>query len=117
MRENENTAKKEQLKEVLTEGKLYAMELSPEKKHAYPLQKYAFSLTKLVFTDSLAIRYGWEPKNLPFSCSYGEPFAMSHALQCVKGEHPSTTQRNSRLPLSSEEKYAARLKSKRNFSR
>ena len=34
--------------------------------------------------DGLALRYGWEQKNLPISCACGEHF-MSHASHCAKG--------------------------------
>ena len=71
--------------EVLTEGELYAMKLSSEKGasgwlNALPLQKYGFTLTKSEFRDGLALRYGWEPKNLPISCACGEPFGVRDNL-------------------------------------
>ena len=85
-----NNTKIEKLEEVLTEGELYAMKLSSEKRasswlNALPLQKYGFALSKSEFRDGLALRYGWEPKNPPISCACGEPFAMYHTLHCAKG--------------------------------
>ena len=44
------------------------------------------ALTKSEFRDGLALRYGWEPKNLPISCACSEPF-MSHALHCATGRY------------------------------
>ena len=52
---------------------------------ALPLQRYGFTLTKAEFKDGLALRYGWQPKNLPPVCPCGEPFTVAHSLHCAKG--------------------------------
>ena len=31
------------------------------------------------------LRYGWEPSNLPSSCSCGQRFGLEHALTCRRG--------------------------------
>jgi len=37
------------------------------------------------FRDSLCLRYGWYPSNLPLPCSCGKQFSVEHALSCSHG--------------------------------
>ena len=83
-----------------TDGELHAMKLSSEKGasswlNALPLQKHGFAQTKSEFRDGLALRYGWEQKNLPISCACGEHF-MSHASHCAKGGYTHLRHNNIR---------------------
>lgn len=52
---------------------------------ARPVQEHGFSLHKGAFRDALALRYGWEPPNLPSHCACGSAFDSTHALSCAKG--------------------------------
>ena len=52
---------------------------------ALPLKRYGFTLRMSEFRDGLALRYVWEPKNLPAECSCGESFTVAHSLHCGKG--------------------------------
>ena len=52
---------------------------------AQPLQEHGFALHKGAFRDAIALRYGWEPTNLPSHCACGEPFDSCHCLTCSKG--------------------------------
>ena len=84
------TEKIGKVKQGATEDQLYALQLASENGasswlNTLPLKRYGFSLTKTEFRDGLAIRYGWEPKNIPASCPCGENFNLAHALHCAKG--------------------------------
>ncbi len=50
-----------------------------------PIEEHGFALHKGAFRDALALRYGWEPANMPTHCACGESFDSSHALSCPKG--------------------------------
>ena len=52
---------------------------------ARPLQEHGFALHKGAFRDAIALRYGWEPTNLPSHCACGEPFDSCHALTLQQG--------------------------------
>ena len=52
---------------------------------ALPLKQHDFTLTKSEFRNGHALRYGWEPKNLPAECPCGEHFTIAHYLNCGKG--------------------------------
>ena len=52
---------------------------------ALPLTSRGFDLTRREFHGGLCLRYGWEPSNLPSSCSCGQRFGLEHALTCRRG--------------------------------
>ena len=52
---------------------------------ARPIDEHGFALHKGAFRDAIALRYGWEPADLPSHCACGEPFDSCHALTCSKG--------------------------------
>jgi hypothetical protein len=52
---------------------------------ALPLQSQGFNLTKSEFHDALALRYEKEVKNLPATCPCGQPFDVTHAMDCHLG--------------------------------
>ena len=54
-----------------------------------PLTEHGFTLHKTVFHDTLALRYGWLPNNMPSTCDCGNHFSVEHALSCAKGGFPS----------------------------
>ena len=52
---------------------------------ARPIEEHGFALHKTAFRDSIALRYGWKPTNLPSHCACGETFNTNHALSCPNG--------------------------------
>ena len=50
-----------------------------------PLQEYGFVLNKGEFRDAINIRYGNKLRGLPQKCPCGQPFDLTHALNCKKG--------------------------------
>ena len=52
-----------------------------------PLKDHGLTLNKQEFRDSLRLRYNLPlQRDLPSTCACGEPFNVSHALSCKKGE-------------------------------
>ena len=52
---------------------------------ARPIEEHGFALHKRAFRDAVALRYGWEPANLPSHCARGVSFDSCHALTRSKG--------------------------------
>ena len=91
---HENTSKVEELKELLPDTVQRAMDLASEKGPsswltALPLSDHGFTLHKRAFQDALALRYGWNPKNIPTKCDCGKVFSIEHVLSCAKGGFPT----------------------------
>ena len=83
-----------QLRDSLSPTLKKSMDLNMEKGASswltvLPLEEHHFSLHKQAFRDALALRYGWQPSQLPAYCSCGQPFSVQHALSCPKGGYPS----------------------------
>ena len=78
------------MKDRLHENHRYALDLAAEKGAScwlktLPLKRYHFDLTITGFRDGLALHYGSKPLKIPEICPCGDPFSLSHALQCNKG--------------------------------
>ena len=52
---------------------------------ARPSHEHGFVLNKSEFRDAIAIRYNSQIKNLPSTCPCGQPFNLSHAMNCKRG--------------------------------
>ena len=50
-----------------------------------PYPHLGFELNRLEFLDSLALRYGFEAKDLGSTCACGKPNNTDHTLSCAKG--------------------------------
>jgi len=48
-----------------------------------PISEFGFALHKSAFHDALALRYGWQPLNVPTTCSCGKSFTIEHVLSCA----------------------------------
>ena len=46
---------------------------------------FGFSPHKSAFRDALALRYGWQPLNVPTTCACGKGFTIDHMLSCARG--------------------------------
>ena len=56
---------------------------------ALPLEEFNLSLHKGAFRDAIALRYGWQPINIPSKCACGHSFTVEHALPCSMGGFPT----------------------------
>ena len=56
---------------------------------ALPLEEFKLSLHKGAFRDAIALRYGWQPINIPSKCACGHSFTAEHALSCSMGGFPT----------------------------
>ena len=54
-----------------------------------PISEFGFALHKSAFHNALTLRYGWQPLNVPTTCSCGKSFTLDHVLSCAKGGFPS----------------------------
>ena len=56
---------------------------------ALPLEEFNLTLHKGAFRDAIALRYGWQPINVPSKCTCGQSFTVEHALSCPMGGSPT----------------------------
>ena len=56
---------------------------------ALPLSDHGFFLHKGEFRDAISLRYDWELKNTPQTCSCGAAFTIDHAMMCHTGGFPT----------------------------
>ena len=56
---------------------------------ALPLEEFGFTLPKGAFRDAIAIRYGWQPLNIPAACACGANFSLEHVLSFQKNGFPT----------------------------
>ena len=54
-----------------------------------PINEHGFSFHKGTFRDTLAIRYSWQPTEIPAEYFSGKAFSVQHALSCTKGGFPT----------------------------
>ena len=78
------------IKSALSDSLRHAVELAQEKGASswltsHPLDEFGFSLSKWSFRDAFALRYGWQPSNIPTYCDCGTHFSVEHSLSCPKG--------------------------------
>ena len=100
----------------LIKNKIRSLYLASEKGalrwlNAMPLKRYQFDLTKREFRNGIALRYGWDPVEMPALCAGIEDFTVAHALRYPKGGYKHMRQNELRdsifvnvdffLPLSS----------------
>ena len=81
------------IKFALSVSLKHAVDLAQEKGASswltsLPLDEFGFSLSKWAFRDALALRYGWQPSNIPNYCDCGTHFSVEHSLSCPKGAFP-----------------------------
>ena len=50
-----------------------------------PLKSYGFRLNKQQFHDAVCMRYNLTLKDVPRTCSCGQPYSINHCLSCKKG--------------------------------
>ena len=94
MRRDQLNATAEELMPELSAQQKRAMELGKEKGasswlNALPIEDHGFVLHKGDFRDTLCLRYGWQPTNLPSRCACDAPFTVEHALSCPTGGFPT----------------------------
>ena len=53
------------------------------------INEHGLNLHKGAFRDALALRYGWQPADIPAERFYGKAFSVQHALSCHKGRFPT----------------------------
>ena len=56
---------------------------------ALPLEEFNLTLCKGAFRDAIALWYGWQPINVPSTCTCGRSFTVEHALSCPMGGFPT----------------------------
>ena len=87
------------IRETVPESLQRAMDLAEKGASSWftslPIEEFGFSLHKGAFRDTLVLRCGWFPLNVPVHCACGTSFTVQHALSCPKGGFP--TQRHNKV--------------------
>ena len=78
----------------LPEDLRYAILLAQEKGasswlNILPITEHGFTLYKRAFRDSIALRYGWMPTEIPVERVCGKSFSIEHALSCQRRGFPT----------------------------
>ena len=60
------------------------------------IEEFGFLLHKGAFRDAVALRYGWQPPNLPNVCVCGKNLTVDHAFTCPTGGLPTLRHNNIR---------------------
>ena len=82
------------LRPQLVNSTQHSMDLAQEKGASnwlttLPIDENGFTLPKGAFHDTIALRNGWLPSNIPTTCTCGKSFTVEHALSCPLGGFPS----------------------------
>ena len=72
------------LKQLLSTSLPLSMDLAQEKGSSVwlislPIQEFGFALHKQAFRDALALRYNWQPLQVPSTCACEVKFSIEHA--------------------------------------
>ena len=88
----ENTESKIESIDASLDSELLCLTQQPRDKgasswlNAIPLKDRGLTLNKQEFRDSLRLQYSLPLQDIPSTCACGEPFNISRALSCKRGD-------------------------------